>query len=185
MKRFAGVRVLLVIFAIVSVAGCGGGPRMIRAEQELKAGPDSAMIVFMSPMVVGGRVQVWDGQKFIGFIEPRTSVSYLAKPGEHMFLLRDENWQIVKGKMAAGRTYYVKLEMRVGVGYHTSGTRVSVEVLDPNDRRIKEWKQTLRPIQLDDESKAEAFSNKNERHVTKAMNNIESGKATYISLNPK
>ena len=185
MKRYAGIRVLLVIAAVAMLAGCGGAPRMIRAEQELKAGPDKAMIVFLTPMVVGGNVQLWDGEKFIGFSEPRTSVSYLANPGEHMFLLRDENWQIVKGKVAAGKTYYMKLEMRIGVGYYSSGTRVSVEVLDPNDRRIKEWKQTLMPIQLADESKAEAFEKKYKRHVTKAMNNVESGKATSIPLNPK
>jgi hypothetical protein len=186
MKRSIWVGLILVSFAAVLLAGCGAGaPRMIRAEQELKAGPNTAMIVFLSPMVVGGHVQLWDGEKFIGFIQPRTSVSYLAKPGEHTFLLRDENWQIVKGRLAAGKTYYVKLEMRVGVGYYSSGTRVSVEVLDSTDRRIKEWKQTLMPVQLADESKAEAFAKKNVRHVTKAMNNVESGKATYISLNPQ
>ncbi len=185
MERSAGVKVLLVLAAVAVLAGCGGWPRMIMAEQGLKAGSNSALIVFLSPMVVGGHVQSWDGQKFIGFIEPRTSVSYLAKPGEHMFLLRDENWQIVKGKVSAGKTYYIKIEPRVGVGYYSSGVRVSVEVLDPNDRRIKEWMQTLRPIQLADPAKGEAFERKYARHVTKAMNNVESGKATSIPLNPK
>jgi hypothetical protein len=64
---------------------------MMRAEQELKAGPDKALIVFLTSMVVGGKVRLWDGEKFIGFSEPRTSVAYLAKPGEHMLLMRDEN----------------------------------------------------------------------------------------------
>lgn len=44
------------------------------------------------------------------------SVSYRAKPGEHTFLLRRENWVIAKGTIEAGKTYYLWIEPRPGTG---------------------------------------------------------------------
>jgi hypothetical protein len=190
-KHPMAVKVLLVAVAAGLLAGCvAGGPRMIRAEQELKAGPDAALIVFLRPNPVafgGGEFQLWDRDSFIGFIEPVTSVSYRAKPGEHMFLVKAENWEVVKGKVSAGKTYYIWIDPRVGVGAFVGpggGTRVSLTVLDPHDKRIKDWMMHCRPITLADPSKVAAFEKKYERHVTKAINNVESGKANYATLSP-
>ncbi len=163
---------------------------MIRAEQELKPGPDAALIVFLRPNPVsfGGNFQLWDREKFIGFIDPISSVSYRAKPGEHLFLIRAENWQAVKGRVSAGKTYYIWLDPRVGAGafthYAGSGTRVSVTVMDASDKRIKDWMIHLRPLELDDPAKGEAFEKKNERNVKKAMGNYDSGKAEIVTISP-
>ncbi len=181
MNRLRGMRVLLLVVAVALLAGCGGAPKMVRAEQELKPGHDAALIVFLAPMPVGGKFQLWDREHFIGFIEPASSVSYRAQPGEHMFLMRGENWQIVKGRVSAGKTYYIKIEPRVGVG-HTSGSRASVEVMDPADKRIKDWMQHIRPLELADPDKSGAFEKKSERHVTKAIDNVESGRTNFVTL---
>jgi len=191
MKRSAGITVLLVLVAVAMLAGCGaGGPKMIRAEQDLKPGPDAALIVFVRPNPVsfGGRFQLWDRDKFIGFLDELCSVSYRAKPGEHMFMVRAENWEIVKGRVSAGKTYYIELDPRVGVGAYTpytrSNTRVVVSVVEPTDKRVAEWKMRLRPLEMDDPDKGEAFAKKNARHVAKAIESVESGKYSTIPLNP-
>jgi len=191
MNRSFGGGVVLVLVMAVVLAGCGaGGPRMIRAEQDLKPGPDAALIVFVRPNPVsfGGKFQLWDRDKFIGFLDPLCSVSYRAKPGEHMFMVRAENWEIVKGRVSAGKTYYIELDPRVGAGaftsYAGSGTRVTITVVEPSDRRVAEWKQRLRPVEMADPEKGEAFAKKYARHVAKAIENVESGKASTVPLNP-
>ncbi len=185
MKRSTFAAVLVLVAGLI--AGCASGPRMIRAEQELKPGPDAALIVFMANpnFPFGDQFQLWDREKFIGFIEPLTSVSYRAKPGEHLFMVHGENWEAVKGKVSAGKTYHILVEPRVGVGIYTSGVRVNLSVVDPNDKKIKEWMPRLRPIQIDDPAKAEAVEKKNERNVKKAIGNYDSGKANYITISPK
>jgi len=191
MKRYSlAVLVLVVVIAAV-LAGCvAGGPRMITAEQQLKAGHDAALIVFLRPNPVsfgGGNFQLWDRDHFIGFLEPVTSVSYRVKPGEHLFLVKAETWEAVKGKVSAGKTYYISVDPRVGAGAFVGpggGTRVSLTALDSNDTRITDWMRHCRPIQLADPEKGAAFEKKYERHVTKAIGNVESGKANYTALTP-
>jgi len=183
-RRSILVTVLLWALAGVLFAGCAGGPKMARSEADLKPDKDAAVIIFVrpNPLSFGGAdFSLWDRDHFIGLLDAMTSVQYRAKPGEHMFLVRAENWEIVKGKVAAGKTYYILVDPRVGV----RGTRVSLSVAGPNDTRVKEWTARCRPVALADPAAGEAFEKKYEKHVNKAITNAENGRANFTTLSPQ
>lgn len=177
---FVVMTFLLSLMAAWS-SGCGTG--MITAKQDMKAGPDAAVIVFLrpNPLAFGGaEFTLWDRDKFIGLIEPVTSVSYRAKPGDHTFMVKAGNWDVVKGKVAAGKTYYFWIDPGIGA----AGTRVSMFVLDPNDKRVKEWLKKCRPTTVRGSAQALAYEKKYGQQVAAALGNLESGKARFAKLNP-
>ncbi len=171
----------LVVFVLIAaaLAACAGGPHMIAAEREAKAGSDS-LVVFLrpNPLPAGQDFSLWDRGHFIGFLGPVTSVTYRVKPGEHLFLVKAENWEIVKGRVATGRTYYLWVDQRAA----GKTTRTSVSVLDPTDRRVRQWTAACKPITLEDPAKGESIEKKNERALAKAIAGVESGKARFTTL---
>lgn len=177
------VKIIWTVIVTVLLASCAGNPPMRTAEQDLKAVPDAALIVFLRPNQLafgGAEISLWDRGKFIGLIEPVTFISYRVKPGEHVFMVKAENWDIVKGKVSAGKTYYFWIDPRAGL----VGTRVSMTVLDPDDKRIKDWMSRCRPITLQNLGQAAVYEKKYKLHVAKAISNLDSGKAYYKKISP-
>ena len=52
---------------------------------------------------------------FVGELKGKTSVSYLASPGEHVYFAKAENWSVTKATLAAGKRYYLLMRPRMGL----------------------------------------------------------------------
>jgi hypothetical protein len=109
---------------VVLLAGCAGNvAHMDQMDAATPApSPDSgkAMVVFLRPSGLGFAVQstVYDvsGNKaeIVGVLPAKARVAYQVTPGEHLFMTVGENAEFMSADLAAGKTYYAKVEPRMG-----------------------------------------------------------------------
>src|SRR4030042_136837 len=121
------------------LAGCASSYMMKTAKME--SGPDFAIVNFIRPSIFGGAIKfgVWDRDKLIGILTPECCIQYQAAPGEHVFLIRAENWGIVKANVQAGKTYTILVEPRLGL----IKANVHMTVIKPGDKRLQEWMRNV------------------------------------------
>jgi hypothetical protein len=139
---------LLVLLAVL-VLGCAGGIPPLVSE---KTG-NSAAIYIMQPtstasisgfgtFTVGTKFQVWDNDNWLGYIGSKDYIVYYAEPGTHYFMVRGENWDIVKIDVRAGRTYYLKTSDTPGF----TAVRVILEPVNPGASDLDKWLDVCRQI---------------------------------------
>lgn len=77
---------------------------------------DKALVYFVRPNFLGFAVNaaVYDGDKFVGIVPYDQKLPYIADPGEHMFMVYSEAADFMKAELAAGKTYYVEVQPRMG-----------------------------------------------------------------------
>lgn len=90
---------------------------IVQDQAELKPDSGKALVVFVRPSKYGGAVQatIYDGTQYIGTVSAKTKVAYQAEPGEHMFMVVGESADFMKADLAEGKTYYAKVQARMGV----------------------------------------------------------------------
>jgi len=82
--------------------------------------PGGSVIIFMRPSFVGGAIQSSvfelrpDGDKFVGIVSSKTKIAYATEPGQHLFMVIEENADFMRANMAAGKTYYALVTPRMG-----------------------------------------------------------------------
>lgn len=116
-------RMPVLCAALAVLSGCAiKSDLMAPAEsQSVAVEPGKATVVFIRPSTYGGAIQssVHDttggDTEFIGIVSARTSVAYQAEPGERYFMVASEAADFLKADLAAGRTYYVLVEPRMGL----------------------------------------------------------------------
>ena len=120
------IRSLSLLFALLGLlAGCAGtvvNMREIPASQAPAAPePGKAMVVFLRPSGLGFAVQssVFELQGeqpvLVGIVASKTRVAYQVAPGRHTFMTIGENADFMSAEVVAGKTYYVKVEPRMGM----------------------------------------------------------------------
>ena len=168
----------IAIFIIaVELMGCAGLGKMKTVTFENEVAPDMAMVNFVRRSVLlgdGAKVEVWDGDKFIGTLSAGDLLQYKVKPGVHTFMVYVQgSWGVAKGEIKAGKTYYLKFNMS-GLG------SVSLGVAESNDPRIAEW-NTMKTVSLD------AASSKSvpEKYITgarKTLKQVEDGSVSVTAI---
>jgi hypothetical protein len=133
---------------IIGLTGCAGLGKMKDVAFENEIEPDMAMVNFVRRSVFmgdGAKVEVWDGDKFIGTLSAGNLLQYKATPGDHTFMVYVQGaWGVAKGELKPGKTYYLKFNMS-GLGPVSLGAATS------SDQRIDEWK-TMKTVSLDESS---------------------------------
>lgn len=174
---------LLLVSAVlitVFLSGCASS-MMIRSETILQPGPDYAVVNFLRPSVFGGAIKfgVWDKDNFVGILTPKNYIQYKATPGEHLFMARAENWAVIKADLAAGKTYYIIGEPRMGAWK----ARVALTVANPKDPKVQQWMQTLTPVTVDP-AQRDAYVNERVDDVRQAVQNVQNGTARFDIMRP-
>ncbi len=163
---------VLLCTGVLFLVGCAS-MYMVETTQ-LENGNDYAIVNFIRPSSFGGAIKfgVWDRDTLIGVLTPTTCIQYKATPGVHLFLVRAENWGIVKAKVVAGKTYTLLAEPRMGL----LKANVHMTVIKPGDKRLAKWMKDATYVTVDAE-KRDAYIKKHIADVKKALIHIDSGSA--------
>jgi hypothetical protein len=120
------IRGLLLPFALLFLlAGCAGTVVNMReipvAQAPAAPDPGKAMIVFMRPSGLGFAIQSTvyevegDQPSLVGIVAAKTRVAHQVAPGKYLFMTIGENADFMTAEVVAGKTYYVKVEPRMGM----------------------------------------------------------------------
>ena len=115
----------LAAFALL-LAGCEGTVQHMRAVPAEAAPaapqPGKALVVFMRPSGLGFAVQssVFDLKDsgppaLVGIVAAKAKLAYHVQPGAYQFMVIGENADFMSADVVAGRTYYVRVEPRMGM----------------------------------------------------------------------
>jgi len=169
------MKISLLFVVVLLVTGCSS-PFMKPADFTLKPDGNHAVVNFLRPSSFGGAIMfgIWDRTEFVGVVTAKNYVQYKAKPGNHFFMARAENWSGIKADVRAGKNYYILVEPRMGAWK----ARVNMSVLQPSDPRLAKWMQKLKPITPIPE-KRDGYVAERIDHVKKATKNFESGSVPH------
>jgi hypothetical protein len=167
---------LLTIAALAVVVGLltGCASSMMIATKRIEPGPDFAVVNFIRPSIFGGAIKfgVWDRDTLVGVLTPNCCIQYKAGPGDHIFMIRAENWGVVKATVAAGKTYTIIAEPRMGL----MKAQVNMEVIKPKDKRLKGWMKDVDYVTIDPKDR-DAYAKDRAKDARAATKNVEAGKA--------
>jgi hypothetical protein len=179
-----------ILTTLVAVSGCG--PALIMQRAEVAAVPDRnfAVVNFIRPSVWGGATDfsVWDGEELVGSSYASSVTQHKARPGEHLLMVKADNWAGIKANLEAGKNYYVHIGPRYGgpsKGTYHFGVKLTV--LDPNDPRVNDWMGKLVRVEVDP-GKRDAFDAKYIKYikeVRKAAERFRSGSEMYDTMGPE
>jgi hypothetical protein len=120
------MRALILAFAVL-LSGCAGTVTNMRevpaAAPPPAPEPGKALVIFMRPSGLGFAIQssVFEVQEnnpvpaLIGIVAAKTKVAYRANPGKYTFMTIGENADFMTAELLAGKTYYVRVEPRMGM----------------------------------------------------------------------
>ena len=119
MRKF---KILFLVLITLGLGACGG--TMIKAPSQHVKPPSSgkATIVFMRTSFVSGAIgvemlDVTNGElKFIGNLAMGDKIAYETTPGDKVFMAYGVAADFMKGKVKAGKTYYVIVRPNWGTG---------------------------------------------------------------------
>lgn len=146
MKINRTIGVLLVSALLFLLSACSSSIMVPTANM---AAPDSnyALVSFVRPTFFGGAIlfSLWDSEEFVGVLTAGSMVQYKAKPGEHIFLARGENWSYVKANLQAGRQYVIEGKVFPGAWK----ARVGLAPINVNEPgyldKAQDWLKNLKP----------------------------------------
>ncbi len=173
MKKATRLSMLGVMILVTGlVIGCASA-YMVKTNQ-LEKGSDFAIVNFIRPSMFGGAIKfgVWDRDQLVGVLTPECCIQYKASPGEHLFLVRAENWGVLKANVTAGKTYTILAEPRMGL----MKANVKLTIVKPGDQRLKEWMRGVNYVQMDPAQRAGYVKGRADEAL-RATKNVESGSA--------
>jgi hypothetical protein len=117
MKEYRMVTTTMLLMAILMIMGCGTSRYYVeRATPVAGPSPEKALIYFMRPSGYNpnSSFQIWDGDHFVGIIPVHSYLFYECDPGTHLFIGIAENKVALEADLAAGKSYYVGTNARMG-----------------------------------------------------------------------
>jgi len=178
--RFAQSGLLLVATSLLS--GCYQ-PLMIKGTPGAPAAPaaDEALITFVRPQGYYGEneeVGIFDGYRLVGILRTGTLVQYRAKSGRHMFLCdAPENWSYARANLAAGKKYFVKINMFPGF----LSSRCALGTVPKNDDRVTDWLKRLQVMLLNPEATEKDYGASRGTAVKEALDKFNAGTVTSFA----
>jgi len=113
------------VVLLTLLAGCAGTVTNMReipvAQAQAAPEPGKALVIFMRPSGLGFAVQSSvfeirnDEPVLVGIVAAKTRVAHQVAPGQYTFMTIGENADFMSAEVAAGKTYYVKVEPRMGM----------------------------------------------------------------------
>jgi hypothetical protein len=180
MKRKIPFTFVLVILIVLLAVSCGGTIAPAVTEKSNTTATvyiiqPSSTVTFtgFGSLTAGSKFQVWDNDTWLGLIGSKSYIVYYASPGTHYFMLRGENWDIVRANLRAGRTYYLKTTDTPGF----TGARVVVEPVDPKNPDLQKWLDDSKQIKPTQKA-SEALK----KDATTALENAKTGKASVKDM---
>ena len=179
------ITIVIIMFVFLLLTGCASSMMKPVATQEAPE-PDLAQVTFLRPSYFGGAIQfgIWDGDSFVGILEPGSYIQILVPPGEHIFLARAENWSYTHADLKAGKQYYILAKVFPGIWK----ARVAYDPIlknDPqSDEEIAQWLSTLKPIGVIEE-KVPGYTAPRLEQVREAVSEFESGNVESVTLKPE
>jgi hypothetical protein len=156
MKGYRMVTIIMILTVVLMFMGCAGtSGYMVKTTPVAGPSPDKALVYFMRPSSMGFAVnfQIWDGDHFVGLSQAQSYFVYECNPGTHLFIGIAENKVALEADVAAGKSYYVGTNVRVGWAKArmqlTPVTRGS-ELWD----KVEAYKQSLNCISAKEEERA-------------------------------
>jgi hypothetical protein len=153
MKRY--LYAISIIFIISGLFGCAS-PKMnlsVPVSSVVKAEQDKVLVYFIRPSSLGFKVHaaVYDDENFIGIMPYNQKLPYLAKPGEHLFMVVSEAADFLKADLLPGKTYYIKVIPRMGA-WRARFSLAPVTKEDYANPEVQKWIKDARLIQNNDEA---------------------------------
>jgi hypothetical protein len=161
---------------LLSLMGCAGLGNMKKVDFEKTVEPDMVMVNIVRRSIFAGdgaKVEVWDGDKFIGTLSAGKLLQYETMPGDHVFMVYVQgSWGVAKGELKAGKTYYLKFNSGFGA--------VSLGVAKHDDPRIEEW-NTMTTVKIDENS-PKKVPEKYYISARKILKRVENGTSNINSI---
>jgi hypothetical protein len=187
MNKKQDARSLMLGLLLCFCVSCAGKTIMVPSHQILHEPPQgSAIVTFIRATQFGGLIDfgIWDGDQFIGVIEPHKFIQYIARPGEHIFLARAENWSYVKANLEAGKKYYILTNVGPGVlKARVYLIPVTKEQKGYTQSDINEWMGKFEPISVDP-GQLENYRNSRITHIREAVARYQRGEVETLALGP-
>lgn len=131
MKRYAFAFVGLLL--TLSMAGCATSFKYTIKDTAVHPDvrPDKALIYIIRPTSFGFTVpfEVHNDGNPVGVTKGKTFFYFFAEPGEHLITSKAENTAELRVIVQAGKTYYIKQSVGMGVLY----ARNSLLVMEPEE----------------------------------------------------
>ncbi len=167
-------RIFIIASALAAFLFAGCASTYMIKTAKIESGPDYAIVNFIRPTLFGGAIKfgVWDRDQVVGVLTPERCVQYRAAPGEHLFLIRAENWGIVKATVEAGKTYTILVEPRLGL----FKANVHPIVIKPDDKRLAGWMKNVVYETLDPAIR-DKYARGRDDDALRAARQVDEGKA--------
>lgn len=178
------LKLLLIVWVTtLLILGCTG-QTMIQSTPVKKLDPEQALVTFFvkpSRPQYNFRWDIWDGHEFIGTLTDDTYIQYLAKPGQHMFMVNSSKWNFLKATVSKNKKYYVLLtHKRVNNQWVVSFYPITKGVNIDKDN-IDKWISRLQPITVD-ESKRDEYLKTRFAQAKMALTDFNSHNIHYEEL---
>lgn len=174
---FARISCGIALLFVFALSGCSGLAEMEKVGFVEHGEPDTTLVNIVRPRVYlgdGAKIEMWDGDKFIGTISAGTMIQYKTTPGHHVFMLYVQgSWAAAKGDLKPGSTYYLKPNSQF-VG-------MNLGVAKPDDERLTIWNKKLTPIAID-KSTSKEVPQKSIDSARAVLAQIESGAKSYHEI---
>jgi hypothetical protein len=133
----------------------------------------------MSPTM---KVDIWDGESFVGELKARAYIQYKTTPGKHLFLGKSAEWSYVDATLQGGRHYVVLLKVYPG----SYSARVELEPAIPGEGGVSwpdidGWLAKLKGQKAAREV-AEAEADKKRAGVRRAIEKYDAGRVVSHRL---
>ncbi|MBB3167896.1 hypothetical protein [Simiduia aestuariiviva] len=152
--------------------GCSSNAVMKPSKFQAEPSKDKALVNFVRPSVfMGDGVphEIWDGETYIGTLNPGNLIQIECEPGEHLFLLDPKNapWTNLEMTLMPNQVYYIKSNQVPFVG-------VRMGVAKPNDQRIPTW-NSYKVLTIDNEK-----TQLSDKQIAEAMDYYKDVKSNFV-----
>lgn len=169
------VRLLAVLigYFMLFIVSCAGSA-VVKTKPIMQIDDSKALVTFFEPYYLPMKDQeaypfeLWDQEKFIGILMPRTYIQYKAEPGEHLFLSRGNQWTYLKATLSPGKRYYVIGKVLIGIDKY----RITLDPINKEDSvlqfDIDKWIKDQTAVTVSEKT-AKAYTNKHLPDVKAAI----------------
>lgn len=146
-------RLLTVVAVLALFGGCAGSSYMEETELVEAAPEGKALINVYRPSALGFAIKfsLWERSELVGVSTAKSVIQLAVEPGGHLLIARAENMSAVKVEAAAGSTYDLIAEVKMG-GMKARVNLVPVTQDSPHREKMEDYRKLCSPITLNTET---------------------------------
>jgi hypothetical protein len=148
--------------------------------QPVTASPDKATVVFVRHSGLGGRLKTTildETGRFLGEDWGSTYFTAQVTPGDHVFIAWAENTAALKATLAAGKTYFVEVEPRMGA-LSARVHLLAVSPKSPKFAQVRGWMAESQHI-VTDETAGQAYLQRRAADVQERIRRAQEALTKY------